>query len=858
MKNDRIKFIGSSSHKAARSAGKGECMRTVNLRNNNGSMQPVPSPQVHCALTSLQRTLVYVHVCNDTRHIITTEGVALIHELDIVNNASSSVNRQLAIIDEDIAEINALGNTLIVTTASKIHYFLYHNGAYRYLDNKPPLPIVRLSWAYDQGSFYEVEEYAMSGKVTKLSEEAIKEYSTRLLGTFYKTRDAVHRQDRFALPILARYALRMYDGSYIMPSAPILLGNFSLNMFYDTHYLRTEYDEESDTSTIESFYLSLEGYKVQYNFESLNLGEWKDIITHIDIFVSNELSIIEDRDIDDYTYEFDEGNTYAFGYKYPTINMEELQSNVNNESVFYLLHSIELNNSDKPITLNNTVTIDHNFNPTNLIYRQRLEADTESFKQIGAKTSYVYNHRLHLANIYNRYYEGYPPALFAHTYNSDNDAALAYTRTLINLNNQGIKEVIAVSSIPNFNYKIAPTISFPDSSATTMDIYIRHSSMEYHKSFPLTAVANENRASYVNDGLLDIDVRSWDASSLTHDDSAGAVPSPSSFTLHDANRMIVSEAGNPFLFPSGLTYTISTGEILGMAATTAALSQGQYGEFPLYVFTNEGIWSMQVGNGEVCYARHTPINNEQLDSNIMLTPTEDAIIYRSGDRLSVISGSSTRELLSLKEFDLSNFNNQLPSLLPPEASEATLDDTPLATFFTNNTVMGYRQKEKELIFCTPNYPYCVVLHLPTGHLYRLEYKFRNIINGNNTLLAQGSNNAIFNLNEESSSTTYITLVTHPIQLVPDTYTRLRQVMWRMQGRNAVITITIVAAHEPEGNYRIISSFTYSGEICGHLPIKLLTPPYKYYRLIISGRVSPNFYLDCADIAFMPVDNSKLR
>lgn len=858
MKTDRITFIGSSSHKAARAANKGECLRTVNLRKNNGSLQPVPIPHIHCVLSGSQRTLVYVHTCNDSQHLITTEGIALFHELDIDGNNSASINKQLAIIDDDIAEINSLGNTLIVATPSKIHYFLYHDGSYKYLDNKPPLPTVRLTCSKAQGSFFKADEISMDGKVEKLSEQTITDFSTRLLGTYFKTRNAVHKQNQFALPILARYALRMYDGSYIMPSAPILLGNYTLDLMYNTHYLRSTYDEDSDTTTIESFDIALESYKVQYNFESFDLEDWKDIITHIDIFVSSELSIVEDRNIDNYSYEVYNDTIYAFGYNFPAIDIEELQNNVRNESLYYLYHSIELNNSDTPITLNSPVIIDSNINPSTLIYRPRMEADSESFKQIGAHTSYVYNHRLHLANIHNKYYEGYPPAIFAHTYNSDNDSAVAYTRTLINLNNKGIKEVIATSNIPNFDYKISPTLSFPDSNATSMEIFIRHSGMEYHKSFRLTAASNENRASYINDNLADIDVRSWDCISLTHNDEAEAIPSPSSFTIHDPNLMIVSEANNPFLFTAGLSYNISTGRILGMAATTTALSQGQYGEFPLYVFTDEGIWGMQVGNGEVCYARQTPINNEQLDSNIMLTPTEDAIIYRSGNKLSMISGSHTRELLPLKEFNNTNFDKQLSSFLPLDASQATTDATPLSTFFTNDTVMCYRQKENELIFCNANYPYCIVLHLPTGHIYRLEYKLRNIVNSYNTLLAQGSNNAIFNLNKESSTTTYVSLITHPIQPAHDIYTRLRQVMWRMQGSNALITITIIAAHEPEGNYRIISSFTYSGEISGHLPVKLLTPPYKYYRFIISGNISPDFHIDCADIAFMPVDNNKLR
>lgn len=75
-------------------------------------------------------------------------------------------------------------------------------------------------------------------------------------------------------------------------------------------------------------------------------------------------------------------------------------------------------------------------------------------------------------------------------------------------------------------------------------------------------------------------------------------------------KLRVSAVYNPFSFPQTNTYTISSGSVLGMAAATAALSQGQYGEFPLYVFTTDGIWALRQGSGDILYASQSPVNRE--------------------------------------------------------------------------------------------------------------------------------------------------------------------------------------------------------------------------------------------------------
>ena len=59
------------------------------------------------------------------------------------------------------------------------------------------------------------------------------------------------------------------------------------------------------------------------------------------------------------------------------------------------------------------------------------------------------------------------------------------------------------------------------------------------------------------------------------------------------NKIYTSEVNNPFFFPLSGINTIGTGEIKGICSAVKALSEGQFGQFPLYAFTDEGVWALE-------------------------------------------------------------------------------------------------------------------------------------------------------------------------------------------------------------------------------------------------------------------------
>ena len=130
-------------------------------------------------------------------------------------------------------------------------------------------------------------------------------------------------------------------------------------------------------------------------------------------------------------------------------------------------------------------------------------------------------------------------------------------------------------------------------------------------------------------GKLENDV-SWDTSI--------SIPSTDNGAQEDLNSQIfTSVVNNPFVFEASGDNTVGTGRILGIAANTEAVSQGQFGQYPLIVFTDEGIYGMSV-NSEGLYSASHPISREVCNEGSPFVPTDRLVYFTAKRGLMASSG----------------------------------------------------------------------------------------------------------------------------------------------------------------------------------------------------------------------------
>lgn len=112
-------------------------------------------------------------------------------------------------------------------------------------------------------------------------------------------------------------------------------------------------------------------------------------------------------------------------------------------------------------------------------------------------------------------------------------------------------------------------------------------------------------------------------------DTSGFIPTP--------NKLLTSEVNNPFYFPLTARNTIGTGRIIALSSAARPLSQGQFGQFPLYAFTTDGIWALEL-TPTGTYAAKQPISREVCLHPDSVTQTDTAVLFATQRGIMHLSG----------------------------------------------------------------------------------------------------------------------------------------------------------------------------------------------------------------------------
>lgn len=241
-----------------------------------------------------------------------------------------------------------------------------------------------------------------------------------------------------------------------------------------------------------------------------------------------------------------------------------------------------------------------------------------------------------------------------------------------------------------------------------------------------------------------------------------AVPSPQKVdpdpvSLPDSfptlSKVYVSEATNPFTFPATGIVTVGSGIVSALASATKALSQGQFGQFPLYAFSSEGVWALEVG-ASGAYAARQPVSRDvctntraitQIDSAVLF-PSDRGIMLLSGSRAECISDSVNSEfpfdLLSLPGFD--SFR-QLFAL----GDDSCLSMQPFSSFLADCAMLFDYSHQRILIF-SPRQSCAYVCSLISRQWGFLRARIAHSLNSYPETLAVDPDNNLVSFSSDSS------------------------------------------------------------------------------------------------------------
>ena len=111
----------------------------------------------------------------------------------------------------------------------------------------------------------------------------------------------------------------------------------------------------------------------------------------------------------------------------------------------------------------------------------------------------------------------------------------------------------------------------------------------------------------------------------------------SSSSVEYPNKIYISNLDSPFVFPLEGRHTFQS-RILGLAVATTTLSQGQFGKFPLYVFTEDGIWAMETAE-DGSFVTSKPLSRDVCVNPNSITSIDNAVVFVTDKGVMLLQGS---------------------------------------------------------------------------------------------------------------------------------------------------------------------------------------------------------------------------
>ena len=207
------------------------------------------------------------------------------------------------------------------------------------------------------------------------------------------------------------------------------------------------------------------------------------------------------------------------------------------------------------------------------------------------------------------------------------------------------------------------------------------------------------------------------------------------------NKLMVSEINNPFTFPLEHRYTFQS-KVIGIAIATTALSQGQFGQFPLYVFTEDGIWAMETA-ADGSFVTSKPLSRDVCVNTKSITSIDNAVVFVSAQGVMLLQGSQVTNIspyMNGKHYVVENTAQSIIEgqdffcdLLP-----AISDKTHFLAFVKEASV-AYDYAGKRLVFIKDDEEYQYVYKLDTQTWHKVAYgiNMQAVINSYPECLVQG-------------------------------------------------------------------------------------------------------------------------
>lgn len=885
--NKEILYKGVNTTPSANMSIDGDSSMLYNLIPEDNAIKPIMPPKELAHFDNLRQ--VFIHKNNFTHYIVIQQQENNAVSLSCYDSQWKPIQLNFMQV-KGYKQISAMGNMLIISKADEIRYAMWSDSKYMEV-NRNKLNIKCQFALYGNVMSYSLRDVEI--KLNAVSRDVV-------MGRAVKMIKDVNDLSKFIYPFFVRYAVKLFDGGYSYVSQPILMiPNSGPVPFLFCN-------KKIDANTKPFLRLVAFGADLMIKIPDKQSYDYEDIVAGIDIFVSKPIytfdqnritqkkednSIGNDEEIRlvnrskffNGQYDFNDifgflrytphegliqGQKHSDGYghepfcKCSLLNLlgeddpllaqiaprstKQVQKDIINTSSFYLVASIPYKEIKE-----NKYTDDFKIVQIEKGMLKALETKTQlqvddilNDRTITTATTHVYNNRLHAFNASFKLSEAVGIAN-CNNYVSESDSEdvkdMQYEALVF------IKTANGKKLVRNFVYGVQndkPWIFYPDNNA--YKIVILSHKQRNATVYPLTTHPLLNGAYWLAD---DITTASYQQEARTDlYDFYNELQQDNN--ISNPSTIYVSDTNNPFYFRSVNTVSVGCNKIYALSSAAKALSQGQFGQFPLYAFTDNGVWALQTNNTG-SYSARQPVTRDVCVNAESITQLDSAVLF-STDRGIMLLEGATATCISNAIFGV----NTVPITALPQFKQlyahANLSSSATVPQITDIHDMQYLYDyiHQRIIAYVQSSPVAFVFSIKSKQWGMMQSNFKHSINAYPDTMAITNGNHVITLSDVSyeRQLDYIgtqLLVTRPLNVdAQNIFKTVNTVIQRGMFKKGNVMQVLFASNDLL-NWVIVWSSTdqYLRGFSG--------TPYKYYRMALLTTLHANECVTGATIQFLP-------
>ena len=887
----RIQLRGISRDPSDRMNSDGGCAESLNVQLNNDELEPTPVPVVANTALGIPATLkvLYIHKVGEKDNYIGLVGTSVTAKIE---DKTDMVPIYALASGESLVGITSVGKILVWTTKNGTRYAIFRDGTYTCLGDSVPEPTVTFSTTAGTQKVAEFDTthpsisliplvanayeywniiYSMVGLSNSEKEikanEFYNDFKERLWENVNAARVQLRGNNEFSAPVLARYALRMYDGSYMYISAPVVLMGGVDHGFIE---VRSNWAQDADTPFRTKVYFR-NTYTASVRVDFGDTDDWGDLIESVDIFISTDILIPKidskpgqafdsgSKNVDpsydvsgnDAGFEFNGVSDYAWiGGSTKNRFKDDFETQMLEKANFYKVASIPVSSQEYWVEQLKPKAQD------DLVVMPRLsEGEAHQITGLGGVGSYnerliLTGERITISKANQRPDAMKPIGTYTgHTYVT----AYFYVRT----STGGTKIVESYSDLDIIDHERARAyITYPDPKCYRAVYYVPKSGGYYKYTIPMKEHPRLNTAyGFWGLGLRLDELVTGDTRSV---ETVTTIAEVEDRTYDVDNRLFLSEVDNPFVFPLGQRSTLPS-KIIAARPITIPMSSYQFGQSDLYIFTEDGIYTVAVTD-EGKLAQSTPPSVSRdvaIPGTICLLDQSLIFATKKGVMLLTVNGAQNISPNLESKRDVLGKYGTLSSLGDWNALMAIALDTTSFLEFIQGATFAYDYPGKRILAFNAgeNYAWVYKLDTATWHRQQNPSGVTPVVPINSypealmTFAVTGTANfSVIDFTTDKTATPSLRtalVITRSIDLdMPDV-------------RKQIKALRVKGYLGDGGSAQVILMGSMDGIYYDRLTT-MRSGSYKFYKLAMLLKLKPDERVSWVDIDFEPRFQNKLR